>query len=456
MFHSILQKKLGLTIDNKAYRQAFLVLSTLSLLVFVLLFYIIYNLVVTQLYLIIALEVISLAFAALTWYVLTKKRDISLASTILILTIFFLTLLFIFDQKHHDYALAQAVMLPVLSIYLKGLKKGTLYSVLYIGAVLSIAFFGIDNWDPVPFTATSFTNLAFTYIVVILLVYYFELSRVEAFGIIQKAHQELHEYKDHLEQKVEEALKEKRQQEDILIQQSKMAVMGEMIASIAHQWKQPLATTSAIVNAAKIEHKLSGVNNPKLDETFDNVLAQVEFMDQTVMDFSSFFKPKKKQEFFPIDNSIENVLKILSPQLKKHSIAVINNVSPAQFILEGYQNEFSQVLLNIMTNAKDAILQNIDKHVIKPDEGKISIAIKKEAHRIILTICDNGGGISDEVMDHIFNPYFTTKEDDVGTGIGLYMSKIIMDTHMNGSISAYNTAEGACISLNLRGIEKLV
>ncbi len=456
MFHSILQKKLGLSTDDKAYRQAFLVLSTLSLLVFVLLFYIIYNLFVTQLYLIIALELISLFFAGLTWYILLKKGNISLASTILILTIFFLTLLFIYDQKHHDYALAQAVMLPILSIYLKGLRAGTFYSVVYIAAVLTIAFFGIDNWEPVPFTTTSFTNLGFTYLVVILLVYYFEFSRVEAFRIIHNAHEELHEYKDNLEQKVEEALKEKQQQEDILIQQSKMAVMGEMIASIAHQWKQPLATTSAIIQTAKIDQALSKQHHPKIDEAFDKIQTQVEFMDQTITDFSSFFKPKKNKEFFSLTNTIDNVLKILQPQLDKHRITVVNNVTKNNFMVDGYGNEFSQVLLNVITNAKEAICKNIENKLIQEDEGEIKIEIGFEANNIGLSICDNGGGIKEEMLENIFDPYVTTKEKESGTGIGLYMSKIIMNTHMNGNITAYNTNGGTCIYLNLKGVQRLV
>ncbi len=401
------------------------------------------------------MELISLAFAGLTWYILTKKGNIPLASTILILTIFFLTLLFIFDQKHHDYALAQAVMLPILSIYLKGLRVGTFYSIIYIAAVLTIAFFGIDNWEAVPFTATSFTNLAFTYLVVILLVYYFEFSRVEAFRIIHHAHEELHEYKDNLEQKVEEALREKQQQEEILIQQSKMALMGEMIASIAHQWKQPLATTSAVIQAAKIDQELTGKRHPKIDEALDKIQAQVEFMDQTVTDFSSFFKPKKEKEFFSLENAVDNVLKILQPQFDKHRITVVNNITKNNLMIDGYRNEFSQVLLNVITNAKDAVCKNMENKRIKEGEGRIKIEVGFEANKIGLSICDNGGGIEEKIFEHIFDPYITTKDKESGTGIGLYMSKIIMTTHMNGNITAYNANDGACIYLHLKGVKRL-
>lgn len=452
MFHSILHKKLGLTSKDKSYRQAYLVLSTLSIVVFVLLFYITYNLIVTKLYYIAALEFISLYFSYLSWYVLVKKKNISMASTILVLTIFTLTLLFIFDHKHKDYALAQAVMFPVLTIYLKGLRVGTIYSLIYIAAVLVIAFFGIDNWDPVPFTSTSFTNLTFTYIVVISLIYYYEVSRVEAFEIIERSHNELKEYKDNLVLKVEEALEEKRQQEQILIQQSKMAVMGEMIASIVHQWKQPLAITSSILSTEKIKNELSEKPKRFEDQFFDSILTQINYMDQTVSDFSGFFKPNREKEFFSLSSSIEDIINILEYQLSKHQIRLENNVPEGTLMIEGYRNEFSQVLLNVISNAKDAISENIKKGIISSDEGKIRLEATFETNKVHLLVCDNGGGIPEDILPNIFNPYITTKTK--GTGIGLYMSNIIMETHMQGHISASNRGDGTCIDLELRGIKR--
>ncbi len=455
MFHSVLHKNLGLTPEDKSYRQAYLILSTLSVVVCVLTFYILYNLIVTRFYHIMTLEIISLCFAYLSWYLLVKKQNISLSSTILVMTIFVLTLLFIFDQKHNDYALAQAVMLPVLAIYLKGLRQGLFYSLIYVAAILSIAFAGIDTWDPVPFTTTSFTNLFFTYAVVILLIYYFEFSRVEAFNIIQKSHQELEDYKNRLEEKVEEALKEKRQQEQILIQQSKMALMGEMIASIAHQWKQPLAITTAVINTARFQDEFSKQYAKETNEVFDKVLEQVEYMDQTISDFSGFFKPNREKEFFSLSKSIDDVYKILLPQFEREKIRIENSVPAEIFMVEGYRNEFSQVLLNILSNAKDAICENIRNERLVPGEGKITIKADFANNKILLSVCDNGGGIPENLIHSIFDPYFTTKPEEIGSGIGLYMSKMIMDTHMKGSITAENTSEGACLMLQLKAVQRL-
>lgn len=456
MFHSIIQNKLGLTPEDKLYRQAFLLLSIQAVASSVLLFYVIFNLFFTHLYLIMALEIISLISIYVSWYILTRKKDISLSSSILLATIFLLTILFFFDQKDHDYALAQAVMFPVLCIYLKGFKAGTLYSIFYILIVLALAFSGIDNWEAVPFTVTSFTNLTFTFIVVILVIYYYEFSRSEAFDIIETANKELKDYKENLEVKVENALEEKRYQEAILVQQSKMAAMGEMIASITHQWKQPLSIVASIANAAKMKGNLNLKHELPDIEPYENILTQVAYMDQTISDFSNFFKPKEKQEFFPLKRSIDDVLKILHPQLTKHQIKIECSQELGKLVLEGYRSEFSQVLLNVLSNAKDAILENIQAGKLKKDAGEISINAFFEDNRVNLEICDNGGGIDNDIMPNIFTPYFTTKGKELGTGIGLYMSKMIMDSHMKGDIMAKNIEKGACITLRLRGIHKLV
>ncbi len=454
MFHKIIQNRLHLSPEDKAYRRAFLILSIISVVVFVLSFYIIYNLLVTKFFVLIGLEVLSLLLTFVSWYVLTKKKNIDLASTILLLTIFTLTLLFMFDQKHNDYALAQAVMFPVITIYLKGLRTGTLFSLIYIVAVLSIAFTGINSWDPVPFTATSFTNLTFTYVVVILVIYYYELSRAEAFNIIQKSHDELNDYKNNLEKKVEEALAEKYQQEEILIQQSKMAVMGDMMAGITHQWKQPLTVISSIIHNEQLEHELSEKKDKATEEAYKKILTQVEYMSQTTSDFSSFFKPRDQKEFFSLTHSFESIQKILQPQLDKNMIQIINNIPDESFMIEGYKNEFVQILLNIITNSKDAIETQVKKGKLAYAEGRIKIDLNFESNKILLFICDNGGGISEKDLVHIFDPYFTTKGQEMGTGIGLYLSKMIIETHMQGNIYAYNSEEGACLQLELRGIKK--
>ncbi len=447
MFHSLLNKNLGLDIDQKSYRQAFLILSTLYIAAFVLSFYITYNLFYTKLYYIAGLEIISLLLVGLSWYFLIKKGNISLSGTLLLFTIFTLTLLFIYDQNHKDYAFAQALIFPTLAIYLKGLNKGTLITTIYILVVLSIAFMGIDTFESVPFTAVSFTNLFFTYLIIILLIYYFELSRVEAFEVINRANKELRDHKENLETKVQEALLEKQQQEELLIQQSKMAMMGEMVASVSHQWKQPLATSTSIIAAAKLRKELS--KEVSLDKLFNELMTQIDYMNHTITDFSKFLTPDREKAFFSLDSSIQDVEKLLRHQLHSKNIKFIHQTPNDKILIEGYFNEFSQALLNIVSNAKESILSRIEAGKLSSIEGKITINSTYNNNRLTLTICDNGAGIPDAIAEEtLFKPYNT-----YGTGIGLYMAKIIVDAH-GGKITAYNTDEGACFELQLSAVKK--
>ncbi len=450
MFHSFLHERLGIDRYDKSYRQAFLLLSIIYLATFVISFYIIYNLVYTKLYYIIALEVISLLVIYLSWYFLVRRHNISLSANLLLFTVAMLTFLFILDQQHTDYAFAQAVMFPPLAIYLKGLRTGTYISLTYILSILGIAFFGMEHYEAMVFTTTSFTNLAFTYAVVIVLIYYFELSRVEAFEIIHTSHQKLVDYQDNLEQKVQEAIQLKQEHEKLLIQQSKMATMGEMVASISHQWKQPLQTSTSIITAAKVRHELG--KEVALEELFEELTKQIRYMDRTIVDFTRFLKPDRTKEFFSLNEAINDAHTLLDHQLKQRNIALINTVKDAEILIEGYQSEFSQALLNILSNAIDSITAHIEAGKRSSIEGKITIKATFNNNYLLLCILDNGTGIPEEDQEKIFQPY-TSGKGEYGTGLGLYMAKIIIDAH-GGKITTYNTEEGACFELGLSAIKK--
>ncbi len=186
MFKHIIEDKLGLTSADNDYRRSYFVLSTLVVLALTLSFFVYFNTFVIPLYSVAILDGVSLLASYFCWYILIKRQDIELASTILIVIIFILTFLFIMDQNHKDYAFAYGVILPIVSIYLKGIRIGLLYSAVYFGSLLSVAFFGIDVWEPVGFTLVSFINLAAVYFIVGLLVFYYELSRSEAFEKLQE------------------------------------------------------------------------------------------------------------------------------------------------------------------------------------------------------------------------------------------------------------------------------
>lgn len=247
-------------------------------------------------------------------------------------------------------------------------------------------------------------------------------------------------------------LTEKKNQERMLIQQSKMAQMGEMIGAIAHQWKQPLNAIGLYVQELDSEfdfdEKIDEILKERVSHMSDSVMQELEFMSQTIDDFRNFFKPNKNRENFSITKAINETLSIVSPQLKSHSINVditfsenyIDNIS-------GYKNEFKQVILNLLTNSKDAIESHkkISNNIYYI--GRIDINLSKEDNFALIEVLDNGGGIESNFLERLFKPYSTTKVS--GTGIGLYMSKNIIES-MGGELRAENVENGAKFIIKLR------
>lgn len=228
-----------------------------------------------------------------------------------------------------------------------------------------------------------------------------------------------------LEHRVNDSIKKIRQQEQVLIQQSKMAEMGEMMSSIAHQWRQPLSVMGLEMQDLRDAYEFGELDKAYLDRSLESTMRQIHYMSKTIDDFRSFFKPDKSKESCSVHGCIEDILAIVSAQLKYHNIAI--GIEGDDFTLHSYPNELKQVLLNLINNAKDAIIER------KIPDGRINIrTIDGIIKKIIIE--DNGGGIDPEIKSKIFEPYFTTKHKSVGTGIGLYMVKTILERHQDGSV----------------------
>ena len=262
----------------------------------------------------------------------------------------------------------------------------------------------------------------------------------------QEAEAELAAINQDLHRRVEEQVSKTRQQEQMLIQQSKMAMMGEMIAAIAHQWKQPLNTIGLIVQeiADRCEYGEMDVADVKRAE--EQVMAQIAFMAQTISDFKNFLKPSKENKRFDVRLSVDEVIRLFSSQFRKHRIEIAVDAPDAEYPAVGYPNEFKQALLNLFSNAKEAIL---DKQQSRSDlGGKIEVVLSREGGHIRLVVRDNGGGIPDALLKTLFDPYVTSKGEN-GTGIGLYMTRMIIQDNLKGEIRAANTQEGAEFTLVL-------
>lgn len=247
---------------------------------------------------------------------------------------------------------------------------------------------------------------------------------------------------DNLEYKIQEEINKRLEQEQMLIQQSKLASMGEMIGNIAHQWRQPLAQISAIFMNMKVTCDFNNFTPEYLNKKIEEANNLTQYMSQTINDFQNFFKPHGKKEVFSIETACREALFIIESSLNYHKIRVNLSVLGDLKTL-GYKNEYSQVILNVLNNAKNVLLERDIK------DPNINIEIKEGENFAIVKIEDNGGGIDKKILDKIFEPYFTTRHKTQGIGIGLYMSKNIIENNMGGYINVRNTDFGACFILKV-------
>jgi nitrogen fixation/metabolism regulation signal transduction histidine kinase len=257
----------------------------------------------------------------------------------------------------------------------------------------------------------------------------------------QQQHQ-LEALNQSLEQRIEVALQELRLRDQALIAQNRLAAMGEMINNIAHQWRQPLNNISLIVQNMKYLNGSGALTQQELAQDVDSTMELIQFMSRTIDDFRNFFRQDKQKQPFSINQTVAKTVALLAPSLTSHNITVqVQQQEEVQ--AEGYANEYTQVLLNVIANAKEALITR------EVPDAAIELVITAEAGRSVVTISDNAGGIPDDVLPKIFDPYFTTKHQAHGTGIGLYMSKVIIEQNMGGSLTARNTATGAAFRLEL-------
>ncbi|WP_419774601.1 sensor histidine kinase [Halarcobacter sp.] len=235
-------------------------------------------------------------------------------------------------------------------------------------------------------------------------------------------------------------VKEKNEKEKLLIHKEKLASMGEMINNIAHQWRQPLTHLSFInmnLQMASYDEKLS---KEYLDEKIEESNKQLEFMSSTIDSFRDFYKPQKEKENFYLSKAVKQAVDIMAVLLEKENIELELDIRKDKKIY-AYENEYSQVLLNLITNAKDVLVQR------QIEGAKIKITIDSYFDKSFTTVCDNAGGIKKDDLNKIFEPYFTTK--DSGSGIGLYMSKTIINSHFKGKLRVENKKEGACFTIEV-------
>jgi PAS domain S-box-containing protein len=236
-------------------------------------------------------------------------------------------------------------------------------------------------------------------------------------------------------------------QEEMMIVQSRHAAMGEMISMIAHQWRQPATVISLCANNILTDVILDEVNQESLKRNSKDIIDQTNYLSRTIDDFRNFFKPNKEKSLVSVEEVMHEVKNMMKATLSNHRIKLQENYSSNKKI-KTYKKELEQVLINLIKNSQEILEEN------NKDRKIIFINEYIKNNNVILHVCDNAGGIEQKNIHRIFEPYFTTKDEKNGTGLGLYISKVIIEKHLLGTIEAFNKDEGACFEITLNWEEE--
>ncbi len=239
--------------------------------------------------------------------------------------------------------------------------------------------------------------------------------------------------------RLEQALND---QEELMIAQSRHAAMGEMISMIAHQWRQPITIIAMSANNMLVDVELGNISEKTLRDEANSIVEQAQYLSKTIDDFRNFFRPNKEKEKVRIQDVLTEAIAIIGKSLENDKITLtIKENETGQ--IRTYSRELLQVFLNLLKNSKEALVEHTK------EERHIDIDIDSDENTITTTICDNGGGIPEKTIEKIFDPYFSTKNEKTGTGLGLYMSKTIIEKHLHGEISVTSKGQTTCFTITI-------
>ena len=283
-----------------------------------------------------------------------------------------------------------------------------------------------------------------TLLILVILIYLFSQYNYQTSleETVKSKTKSLNKLNKNLEKTIEKEVSKNREKDELMIAQSRHAAMGEMISLIAHQWRQPLTSISMDANNILADIELEILDTEELKDTSKMIIEKTQYLSKTVEDFRNFFKPEKKSETVFMKDLIENTMNITTSLLKNHNINISVNCNSSKPI-NTYSRELLQVFVNIIKNAEEAL----DESEIKNKE--IRIFCKEDNDFIEVEFFNNGNKIPNEIIEKIFEPYFTTKDSKTGTGLGLYMCKIIIEKHLNGKLYFENKENGVSFKVKL-------
>jgi signal transduction histidine kinase len=264
----------------------------------------------------------------------------------------------------------------------------------------------------------------------------------DALELRKQAEEELRRLNAELEQRIAQEVAKNQEKDRILAHQARLSAMGEMLSNLAHQWRQPLNNVSLIVQNLLVEYEDRILTPAACREYVEECINILMYMSHTIDDFYAFYQPDSARQSFELFQVITESVVLVRTDLESHGI-VIKLSKECDLPVSGYKKEFSQVLLNLIQNAKEAILLR------QTPEPFVEITCSCKGTSALVTVLDNGGGIPSEIQDQIFDPYFTSKFKSQGAGMGLYISKIIIEKHIGGTISVSNKGSGTEVAIEI-------
>ncbi len=355
------------------------------------------------------------------------------------------------DTMKHTWLFTYLIVL----LYFQKRKNG-IYWLVFLLIMIMVAPF--QSFIEVKFSIFQTFYVLFVLVIVSAIVYFYQVKMYEASEVIEKQKTKLHSFNEELEKQVKQktlALREVNETLEVKVQekiqelvdkdkmmslQSKQAVMGEMIIMIAHQWRQPLSTITLQISNLQFKTLLAKkLDDKELDQTLSEISDSIMYLSQTIDDFQTYFHPAKDLEKIEMHKLLQRAINFTLPRVKEQGIEIIL-LEKEDFVIHTHINELIQVILNIMNNAIDALNSSTNKNLA------VVVSAQGEKEKIIIAIKDNGPGISEENIPHIFEPYFSTKGKN-GTGLGLYMSQMIIEKQFNGEILVQSSKEGTIFSV---------
>ena len=364
---------------------------------------------------------------------------IPLTSQLSILIMFMVQIPALFEGGIANSGFVWFFLLPLVSVIVLGVNRGMWW--IYLLFVVETAAYLFLDQSTLPYEKEFLIYHMLSIAVGTYFIRYLQetLDLVEN-NLIEK-NAELNYLTQNLRDEVKRAIDASRKKDLVIIQEAKMADMGRMLSNVSHQWKQPLSTLTAIISRMQFSRELDQPLD--IDGGLTELLRQTTLMEETMKEFLGFSQPHIKDEVFHVSSAIKSMLLLIESTFNYEDITITYRNNAQHPFIYGAKGEFIHAIMNIANNAKDALLEN------KVKGGKIMISLSDNDDECELRLSDNAGGIPAGVIEHVFEPYFTTKSDHGGTGLGLDLSKQVIVEHFHGSISVENTEEGALFIIKL-------